>query len=172
MRFKNDKQRKAVFANMHLKSNLIKKHPGERYETKDIRTGKAPNHQKVAPEPKKYYNEISMPLIIPHDYNLYLSAGKNSLRFLSTSILGVPISTTVVNATFSSIEDSYKFYKQKNDIDDALFIGMKSFVNNYAKNVPIEYLQNNLHKKDDNDIFDEVLDGIILLSFIVTDSFA
>ena len=171
MKFKNDRHRRAAFANMNSGSNLIRKNKRGGYEPKNIRTDQAPIHQKAVSKLKKLPIEISMPRIIPHDYDFYISAGKKTLPFLSTSILGVPISTTVANATFNSIEDSYKFYKQSNNIDDALFIGMKSFVNNYAKNFTIEYLQNNLHKKDDDDIFDDVLEGTIILSSIVIDSF-
>ena len=167
MNFKNDKSRRAAFAKMNSVSNSIRKHKRGWYEPKDIRTGKAPIHQKAATKSKNLSSEISNAKIIPQDYNFFISAGKKTLPFLSTSILGVPISTTVANATFNSIEDSYKFYKQTNNIDDALFIGIESFVKNYVKNSTIDYLQ----RKNDDDIFDDVLEGAILLSSIVVDSF-
>ena len=170
-----DEKRKAMFANIK-KSNPIRTESRKKCkrlgEEKDAQTGKAPSKS------KKPSSEISRAQIIPQDDNLYksfisagISAGTKALTVLSTSIFGVPISTTVTNATFNSIEDSYKFYKETNNIDDALFIGMKSFVYNYTNNSIIEYSQDNLHKKNDDDIFDDVLEGAILLSSIVVDSF-
>ena len=171
MSFKNYRQQKAAFANMNSKLTLNTKHKPEWNEQKYIRTDEAPIHQETALKLKKPSNEILIDRIFPQDYVSCINVGKKTLPFLSTSIIGVPISTTVANAAFSAFEDSYKSYKQTNNIDDALFIGMNSFINNYANSLTFEYLLNNLPEKNDNDIFDEVLNGIILLSSIVTDSF-
>jgi len=171
----DDDSRRAAFAKMNEKElNVIRTESRKKgkgwHEEKDIRTDKARRHQEVASKSKKPSNELSNARIVPQDSDFYFNVGKKTLPFLSTSILGVPISTTLANATFNSIKDSYKCYEQRNNIDDALFIGMKSFVNNYAKNFTFEYLQNNSDEKDD-DIFNEVLEVTILLSSVVIDSF-
>lgn len=171
----DDDSRRAAFAKMNEKNlNVIRTESRKKgkgwHEEKDIRTGKARRHQEVASKLKNSFNEISNTRIVPQDSNFYFNVGKKTLPLLSTSILGVPISPTLADATFNSIKDSYKCYEQRNNIDDALFIALKSFVNNYAKNFTIEYIQNNFDEKDD-DFFNKILDGTILLSSVVIDSF-
>ena len=159
MAFKSNQSRKAAFANMNSRYR-------KQNRLKDSITTNAPLQPKATAKSNNPYVETPMARIIPKDYDYYILAGKIMIPFLSTSIIGMPISTHVANSASKSIKDSYKFYKRTNDIDDALFIGMKSFVNNYAKEIAIE----SLYQKDENDIFDDVLEGMVLLSSIVTDN--
>lgn len=99
--------------------------------------------------------------------NFYRYIEKKTILLISSSIIGVPISNSVSNAAYDSIIDSYRVYNENKNIDDAFFVGLESFVNNYARNSAINYLQKHMQKKTDDDIFKEVLEGTILLSSLI-----
>ena len=87
-----------------------------------------------------FHPKISNANILPEDNNLYFYAGKKTLPIL-LSFSGIPTSKAIIDATINSIDDSFSYYSKSNRFDDALFIGTKSFIKNYAKNCSIEYLQ-------------------------------
>ncbi len=171
-----DKQRKAIFAGKNSNSSGKSKHgcckPNTQFTYPDISKYeydisriKISEQIKYLPTKKSHQNRNWISIsdagkIDSHVINLF---GKATLSFLATSILGVPISTNIEDAAFHSIEDSYRAYKKTNEIDDAVFVGIESFVNTYAKNYTFDYLQKNMQKTD-NDIFDDVSKGMILIS--------
>ena len=77
---------------------------------------------------------------------------------------------TIAKAIAPSIEDSFSSYYKSNKIDDALFIGLNSFVKNYAKNYSFDYLQKNIQNKTDDDVFNEILEGTKIISSIIIEN--
>ncbi|MBN2488920.1 MAG: hypothetical protein JXA98_07830 [Methanosarcinaceae archaeon] len=99
----------------------------------------------------------------PNNRKITENAIRKFVPFLLTSFVGVPISPSIVDATFHSINDFCDAYKDTEKIDDALYEGMKSFASNYAKNYLIDDLQKNVQKTDDT-VFNEILNGTILVT--------
>lgn len=182
MTFKTNKQRKAAFARMnsglHGKSKhgwcelniqfpytdnpfLYNTHEHENHIS-NVKTSEQTKNLPIKNLPQNL-SGISKSNARKKDPEIFNFFRKATLSFLATSMLGVPISTTVEDAVFHSIEDSYRAYKKTNEINDAVSVGIESFVKTYVKNYTFDYLQKNMQKTDD-DIFDEVLEGIILIS--------
>ena len=170
----SDKQRKAMFANM--RSNTFKL-------DKDLQLPRAQNilpdtptnrnawlKEGEARRTKKPITKSSNNKIIPSQ-NLSKYAGRQAMPIILSSIIGVPIPNSVSNAAFDSILDSYEVYKEKKNIDDAFYVGVESFVKNYARNSGYGYLQSHVQKRTDDDIFNDVLLGTILLSLSMTESY-
>ena len=131
----------------------------ERSKLKDLNIGKT-NQVKIAKNP---ITKSSNNQIIPNQ-SIPKYAGRQAMPMILSSIMGVPIPTSVSNAAFDSIVDSYGAYKKRKNIDDALYVGMKSFVKNYTRNSAYGYLQSHVQKKTDDVIFKDVLLGTMLLS--------
>ena len=152
-KFANDRQRKAVMSIINSSKRTQNIHFNDVNQVRTIKkpTTKSLNNQ-IIPSQKilKYAERQIMPIFI-------------------SSIIGVPIPNSVSNAALNSIEDSYKDYKEKKNIDDALYVGVKSFVKNYTRNSASDYLQSHVQKRTDDEIFKDVLLGTILLSSSITD---
>ena len=131
----------------------------ERSKLKDLNIGKT-NQVKIAKNP---ITKSSNNQIIPNQ-SIPKYAGRQAMPMILSSIMGVPIPTSVSNAAFDSIVDSYGAYKKRKNIDDALYVGMKSFVKNYTRNSAYDYLQSHVQKKTDDEIFKDVLLGTMLLN--------
>ena len=146
--FINDRQRKAVMSK--FKSSKITQH----MHLNDV------NQVRIIKKPvtKSLNNQIIPSQMIPK------CAGRQIMPIFLSSIIGVPIPNSVSNAAFDSIVDSYEDYKEKKNIDDALYVGVESFVNNYTRNYASDYLQSHIQKRTDDEIFKDVLLGTILLS--------
>lgn len=116
---------------------------------------------------KEIIKKVSNTTINPLENNIGINAiGQISSPFLS-SIFGFPISSSVTTATLHSLYDSYKTYNQTERIDDALFEGMKSWMNNYMKIRSHTYLQKNLSEKTDDGLFSDVIHGVSLVSSLI-----
>lgn len=101
--------------------------------------------------------------------DFYLSVGKKMLPIIS-SFSGVPTSRHIVEAVITSIDDSSSYYSKSNEFDGALYIGIRSFIKTYSKNYSIGYLQKNIQNDNKDDGFNEVLEGVILLSSILIEN--
>ena len=127
------------------------------------------NKQLAPLDSNTIHSKILNAEILPEDPNFYFNIGKKTLPIL-LSFSGVPTSKAIINATIHSIDDSLSYYSKSNKIDYALCTGMKSFIMNYAKNYSIEYLQENMQNRTDDDIFNEVLEGAKLLSSTIIEN--
>jgi hypothetical protein len=167
----DDDRRRAAFAKMNEKKlNTIRTESRKKgkgwHEEKDIRTGKAKRHQEAASKNNSLL--ISNARIIP-DSNFVLHNGKQALPILLL-FSGLPTSGIIAKATFDSIEDALNLYYKSNKIDDALIVGLKSFLKNYAKNYPMDYLQQNMQNRTDDNVFNELLEGIKIISSIIIEN--
>lgn len=184
---RRDNQRKAMWANMNKYPHPPRTQPispdthtnsrdltnigisslealKERSKLKNLNVGKT-NQVKIAKNP---VTKSSNNQIIPNQ-SIPKYAGRQAMPMILSSIMGVPISTSVSNAAFDSIVDSYGAYKKRKNIDDALYVGMKSFVKNYTRNSGYDYLQSHVQKKTDDVFFKNVLLGTMLLSSSMID---
>lgn len=121
------------------------------------------NNTKQVRKTEKPNTKSSNIQVIPSQKPLKYAV-RQVIPMIISPIIGVPIPNSVSNAAFDSIVDSYEVYQEKKNIDDALYVGVESFVNNYARNSVNDYLQSHVQKRTDDTIFKDVLLGIILLS--------
>ncbi len=169
MKFKNDRQRKAVMTNINKYGVTLKKSKGWP-EPPDPRTGKALGHQLAAlkANAKKAYNKpLSKPMIFKNQpLELVLRKAGRFAVPLMFSLSGMDDPLIVAKAGLNSFEDSLKKYKETENIDDAVISGVKSFVKNYIIDKADNYMASNfsLLKDGDNGEYEAALKGTILIT--------
>ena len=154
---------------IHAKNYTNSRRPMSRNNFIDKGINKIPE-QKLIPlksNTKEIIKKVSNTTINPLENNIGINAiGQISSPFLSL-ILGFPIPLSITTPTLHSLYDSYKTYNQTERIDDALFEGMKSWMNNYMKIRSHTYLQKNFSEKTDDDLFSDVIHGVSLVSSLI-----